>query len=463
LVFLSNGDLWINSSSGVFQITHEEVTQWDHNAEYHLQSRLFDYLDGLNGIPELFSGNPTAAVASDGKLYVTPALTLQRIDPLHIPRNPVAPQVWIMKVSAVEGVKPLSDHIRLQPDTRGLEIKYTATSLLIPERVRFRYQLVGYDKDWIDAGKRRQAFYPRVPAGTYTFRVTACNDSGVWSSSGTSVTLTVAPTWIETIWFKLGVAVSIAALLYLGFLLRMRQIKRRLTQRLIERFAERERIARDLHDTLFQGVEGGLLHINAVTSRLALEPAAKNQLHGAFHELNQVMASARNLIFEQAKPAESLEFEEIIAAYGDQAGLLSESRFGVTTSGKKRWLRPTVREELLKIIKESLSNAFRHANAKEIEIQIAYTSSALEICISDDGVGIDPMIMEEGGKRGHWGLSSMRQRAVEIDGQLKILRRPAGGTEVRIKIPASRAFRSRTLELAAKWLHGNMDVPDTTA
>ncbi|SFS08182.1 Histidine kinase [Granulicella pectinivorans] len=463
LVFLSNGDLWINSGSGVFQIAHDEISGWDRNAEYPVKWKLFDYLDGLNGIPGMLSGNPTAAVAADGMLYLTTGSPLQRIDALHIPSNHVAPPVWITTIRTTEGSKSMASNVRLGPATRGLEISYTATSLLIPERVRFRYQLVGYDKDWIDAGTRRQALYPKVPAGTYTFRVVACNNSGLWSPSGASVNLTVEPTWLETIWFKIAVAASLGALLYLGFVLRMRTMKRSLTERLTERFSERERIARDLHDTLFQGVEGGLLHINAVTSRIPMEPAAKDKLNGAFDEVNQVMASARSLIFDQSTPARSLDFEETIVAYGQQVGLLSVSRFSVANLGKKRELQPAVSEEVLKIIKESLSNAFRHANAKQIEVQILYSSNALEICICDDGVGIDPIIMEEGGKRGHWGLSSMRQRAVKIGGQVKVSRRPVGGTEVRIKIPASRAFRSRTVEFLAKLLVRNSNTTGTTA
>jgi signal transduction histidine kinase/ligand-binding sensor domain-containing protein len=462
LAFLSNGDLWINSSTGVFRVARDELSKWDGKPDYAPQARLFDYLDGMNGIPKLFE-EPTAVVAPDGMLYLASDRSLERIDPLHLPENRIVPQVWIRKIVTAEGSKPVSDSVRLNPDAKQLEISYTAPSLLIPERVRFRYQLTGFDKDWVDAGTRRQAFYAKLPAGTYTFRVTACNDSGVWNDVGTSIQLIVPPTWIETIWFRLAIVVAFAALMIVGFRLRVRHLKRKLIERLNERFAERERIARDLHDTLFQGVEGGLLVINSVTSRLSMEPVAKHKLQDAFSELNDVLASARNIIFNRLPPTETFGFEQSIEMFGEQIGLLSHCRFSVTSSGTRREIRDAVCEELLKLVKESLTNAFRHAGASEIKVQTVYTRTAVEVCIDDDGTGIDPKILAEGGRLGHGGLRGMRQRAANVGGQFSISRRDVGGTEVRIKVPAKRAYRSRVFDLAAKWLRGGRDRQDTAA
>jgi signal transduction histidine kinase len=445
--------LWINGSNGVFRVSKEELARNEAEPSYAVAFQRFDYLDGVVGLPSPIVGLSSLVSSADGGLYVATRNNLQWIDTAHIPHNSIAPSVLVtsVRVGNQDFVRP-GTPIRLQPNAANVQISYSASSLLIPERVRFRYQLVGYDKDWVDAGTRHQAFYTKLPAGKYTFLVIACNDSGVWSPSGASVVLTVLPTLIETFWFRLCISLTMAAILYLGFILRMRSLQRSLEERLQERFFERERIARDLHDTLFQGVEGGLLHINAVISRLTMESEAKEKLRVAFSDINEVMASSRNLIFNQTKSSEPIEFEQMIQGYGEQIGVLSEIRFKVSVSGRKREIKPQICEELLKIVKESVSNAFRHANARQIQVQIVYSRSALEVFICDDGVGIDPMILEVGGRQGHGGLPGMRQRAASIGAQFWLSPRERGGTEIRIRVTGNVAFCSQVLCRIARWL-----------
>jgi signal transduction histidine kinase len=168
-----------------------------------------------------------------------------------------------------------STPVALKPRLTSLQVNYAATSLLIPDRVGFRYRLDGYDKGWIDAGSRRQAFYSKLPPGSYTFTVIASNDSGVWNDSGASLSFTVAPTFAQTIWFKSLCALALVSLLFVVYRLRVRQLTSRFRERMYERLAERERIARDLHDTFFQAIQGLLLRFHTATSRLHKDEPAR--------------------------------------------------------------------------------------------------------------------------------------------------------------------------------------------
>jgi signal transduction histidine kinase len=456
-VFGNDRSLWLATRKGLLHLEAAELQKALRSPGSKVECEVYDALRGW--LPSLSIASPKMARTSDGKLWFASENGMQMLNPENFHRNSEKPQVAVENV--VVDRHPISPSASLHSFKRpkDLEIDYTALSFVEPRLVQFRYRLIGQNDQWQDPGSRRQAFYSDLSPGEYSFQVIASNNDGVWNRQGASYSFVILPAFYQTWWFKSICGLACVFLLWVAYTLRVRSI----TGALELRNRERERIARDLHDTLFQGIEGGLLLIHSVTSRIQIEPLAKHKLNAAFSEVNQVMASTRSLIFDQTMPGELLGFEEVITAYGENLGFSSDSRFAVVVLGKKRNIRLALRQEVLKIVAESLSNAFRHADAKEVKVQIVYTTKALEICICDDGVGIDPVIVEEGGKRGHFGLSSMRQRAIEVGGQLTLSRRTGGGTEVRIKIPASHAFRSRALELAVKWLRRNSNRIDLTA
>ncbi|WP_446744775.1 ATP-binding protein [Silvibacterium acidisoli] len=439
LVFLENGDLWGNSGSGVFRIGQEEVAKSGHGDHAPLRARLFDYLDGLTGIPGATDWGTSATLAPNGKLYVLANGEFEWIDPLHLPENPLPPKVLITCLSVGDqSTNPAPASIRLHPDTRNLEISYTATSLLIPERVRFRYRLIGFDRDWVDAGTRRQALYAKLPAGNYTFQVIACNGSGVWNQSGATLKLAIPPTFLETVWFKIGVVVIFTAIVLLLFRMRLEQARRRSAERAYELFADRERIARDLHDTFLQSVQAVNLSFHTATG--ALDPASPE--HARFvrilEQSDEVMLQGRDMVFALRTVCTS-GLSDAVRGFVKELQSVHTAKYTFEREGHERELAPMVCEELFKIIREALWNAFRHAQAHEVKVLLRFRSDGLVVEVSDDGEGIPPSILQEGRREGHWGLPGMRERAKQIGAQFDIIS-DSEGTKISLSIPLDAAY-----------------------
>ena len=312
----------------------------------------------------------------------------------------------------------------------------------MPERVRFRYRLEGYDKKWQEAATRRQAFYTHLPPGHYLFQVIASNNNGLWNTTGASVAFYLPPTFLQSWYFKALLATLFLVATWLIYFLRMRQQTSKLQARIQERLSERERIARELHDTLFQSVEGSLLHLNAVTSRLPVEQQVKDQLRQAYGEVDRVMGQARGLVFDLRQPVNSQDIASTIMLFAEEVGGLSETKVDVQVRGTHSELRPAVQDEALKIVKECIWNAFRHSQSQHIAIAIHYSPRSFEVSVKDDGVGIDPEILEAGGRSGHWGLPGMRERAAKMKALFTIRKRNEGGTEVLLRIRAAEAYSS---------------------
>lgn len=461
LVFLPNGELWINSSSGVFQVSVDQLGQWARNPDHALLSRHFDYLDGLDGIPAAFAGNPSAAVAPDGNLLFATSAHLLAIDPSHLPVNQTPPQVWVTGIRSTQGeVNLISPSVRLAPDTRNVEISFTATSLLIPERVRFRYRLQGFDNDWVDAGTRRRAFYSRLPAGSYVFQAIACNDSGIWNLTGATINFTVSPTFAETIWFKVGIFLAVAAVLFLLFRMRLNQAKRRVADRLYDRFAERERIARDLHDTLLQSVQALIFKFAVATKKLPADNPIRPIFEATLAQSDQVLLEGRRLITDLnsgARPANAL-LESLNAIGEELHTLYPATQFVVDAQGTERQLNTVVSQELITFGREALTNAFRHADAAHVWLILQYTTEELKLEVRDNGLGVDKNIMSKGFRSGHWGLRNMRERAKRLGGRFNLKSSPEIGTVIEIVVPGAQAYADysrgilqRISALFARW------------
>jgi signal transduction histidine kinase/ligand-binding sensor domain-containing protein len=444
LVFSPSGDLWINASSGIALIKRDEVLLRDRDPNQICETRLFNYLDGVAGITGTFDGNPSLAFGLDHKLYAaTLDHHLQWIDPEVLPLNTVLPQVWIMNVQTTNGSVPFdNDQITLRPQQRDVAVTYTAASLLIPERVKFRYKLIGFDKDWVDADTRRQAFYTKLPAGKYTFQVIACNDSGLWNTTGKTLSIIVPPTFIETVWFKLLLFMSAVLLLAVLFKLRLDQAKRRVADRLNVRFAEREQIARDLHDTLLQSVQGLLLRFSFATKRMHESDPMKPVFVETLAQSDQVLSEGRQLI--EDLNAQSRYFGTVLSSLqkiGDEFGYLHpETEFVTDSEGTPRELNALVYNDICIFAREALANAFRHAEAAHIGLTLKYSSESVDLEVRDDGKGIEPDVLSRGFRDGHWGLQNLKERAKRMGARCLLESSPTAGTRIGISVPANLAF-----------------------
>ncbi len=442
LAFGPDESLWVNSSTGVFLVDRKQLAQALLDPQYAVNSQSFDSKDGLNGLPHIIVGLGSIFQAPDKLLYIATRENLQRIDPADIQRNPVAPvaRITAWKADQEEGAWP-TEAVQTGSGLKTLQIEYTAGSLLIPERVRFRYRLEGYDASWIDAGTRRVAIYSKVPPGDYTFEVLACNNSGVWSQTGTNFRLIVPPTFFQTVAFRSVCVTLIAASLILLYRLRISTLTKHVQERFYERLSERERIARDLHDTFFQSIQGLLLRFNTITSTLPAASHPRVMLEETLMRSDQVMREGRQLILDLRNTAVAPgDLPAALADFGRQLQADYDCEFTVAVNGMIQPLNAAVSKELVMIAKEAIYNAFLHASAQKIEVELSYERHHFRLCVRDNGLGVDAHVLESGRREGHWGLPGMRERASRIAAALNIWSRPGAGTEIEVCLTAQLAF-----------------------
>jgi signal transduction histidine kinase/ligand-binding sensor domain-containing protein len=451
IVELKSGDLWLNTSVGIVHLSEPELTHAERDAQYRVLGEVFDHLDGMTGYAVQVRPTPSAIEGTDGRLWFALTSGLVSIDPLQIKRNPLPPPVTIWSVSAGGTQYAAASEPRLPVHTTDVRIDYTAGSLTIPERVSFRYKLEGSDRDWQYAENRREVFYTNLGPGSYTFRVIAANNDGVWNMTGASVHFTIAPAFYQTAWFYALCALLCLAFLRFLYMIRIRQVSAQVRGRLEERLIERARIARDLHDTLLQSVQGLVLRLRATVTRMPTQEPVRLQMEQALERADEVLAEGRDRVQDLRSPGDDCDLTESLAALGAKLAIDQTAHFRSTVEGLPRALHPIVREEAMFIAREALVNAFRHANAHQIEVELSYGEAELRMRIRDDGRGLNVEVQEDGGRTGHWGVVGMRERAKKIRATLTIWSKPGAGTEVELRVPAHMAYRLRQREPFRWW------------
>jgi signal transduction histidine kinase/ligand-binding sensor domain-containing protein len=435
--------LWFAENRG---IVHIPASQLRHLGSGKVEFESFGLLDGLTAQLRGPLASPSVAQTTDGRIWFATTQGLAWIDPKRIVRNEIPPPV---SIESVVGNGHRYDNLtclRLPPRTANLQIAYTATSFTVPERVRFRYKLVGQDKDWQDAGTRREAFYTNLDPGSYQFRVIACNNDGVWNETGALLHFEVRPAFYQMGAFKSLCGVALLALLWSLYRLRLRQATARIHHHLAARLEERERIARELHDTLLQSFQGLLLRFQAASNLLPSRPDdAKKKLDHAITQTSQAIIEGRGAVQGLRSSAViSNDLAEALRTLGDElsAGAtgIEDPVFEVIVEGVPRTLHPVVRDEVYRIASEALRNAFHHAESNRIEVELHFDAIRLRLRVRDDGKGIEARLLGDGGQPGHWGVQGMRERADIIGGKLEIWSDVGAGTEIELTLPASVAY-----------------------
>jgi ligand-binding sensor domain-containing protein len=449
IVETDNGDLWLNQASGLAHIPAAEVETKIHDSQHPLRYELFDSRDGLRGTASQMNFLPSAVLGTDGRIWVSGSEGPAWIDTARIYRNALPPPVSIQSLTVDGRTYPATAKIELPALPSNLQISYTALSLSVPERVRFRYKLEGQDKDWQNVGTRRGAFYTNLGPGIYRFRVIACNNDGVWNETGAAMDFSIAPAFYQTSWFILLCLALLFTVLWLAYLYRLNYLTAQIHERLGARLEERERIARELHDTLLQGFQGLMLRFQGVLKTLPANDPAHQRMEQVLNRADEVLLEGRQRVRElRAEGTTGNDLPDDLARYGTELAQDHGSVFSVTVVGTPYLLDPTVRSEARQIGREGMANAFQHAQAAKIEVEITYSSANVSIRIRDDGAGIDTAILSKG-RAGHWGLSGMRERAQKIGAKLSIWSHPGKGTEIDLWIPANLAY-PRTLK-RSRW------------
>jgi signal transduction histidine kinase len=449
----SDGGLWFAENRGAIHIREDQLRQ-PGSAKVEFES--FGLLDGLTAELRGPLASPSAVSTTDGRIWFATTEGLAWINPMRIARNTVPPPVSIETVIANGRTYDADTSLSLPPRIANLQIAYTATSLTIPERVRFRYKLEGQDKEWQDAGTRREAFYTNLDPGSYQFRVIACNNDGVWNEVGTALQFVVQPAFHQTAWFKILCLIALALCLWSLYLLRLKQATAHVQEGLRARTEERVRIARELHDTLLQGFQGLMLRFHAVTRTIPENLPARHSMENALDRADEILLEGRERVRDLRQDEMSPgELPHMLAACGEEFGRDHPIRFSLSIIGTQQPLHPTVADEAYRIGREALTNAFHHSRSSKIEIEVTYDDNRLGLRVRDDGVGIHHDVLHRG-RVGHWGLAGMRERAQKIGGQLKIWSQDGAGTEIELTVPAAIAYplseRSRSRWLLIKRL-----------
>ncbi len=449
-----DGALWLYTVCGLVRIMRTDLDGWINDPKRKVQTTVWDAADGvvLRAVPPSGFG-PTVAKASDGKLWFHTGEGIQLVDPHHVAFNKVPPPVHIEQIVAdyklqwqnLPGGAP--SNLRLAPRTHDVEIDYTALSLDAPEKMQFRVKLEGQDKDWRVPVNPRHSHYTNLPPGPYRFRVIASNNSGVWNEQGDTLEFSVAPAYYQTNWFRALCVAAVLALLWTAYQFRVRRLHHEFAMNLEARVGERTRIARDLHDTLLQSFHGLVFRFQAARNMLPNRPEeATEALDGALIRAEQALDESRHSI-QGLRPSLSAEndLDQMLITTGQELASSNRAedgspRFEVIVEGARRGLFPMIKDEIGRIAQELLRNAFRHARAHEIEVEIRYESDVFRLIVRDDGKGMDPQIVKDGGRAGHWGLPGVQERARGIGSRLEFWSEAGAGTEIRLTLPAAMAY-----------------------
>jgi signal transduction histidine kinase/ligand-binding sensor domain-containing protein len=448
-----DGSLWVKTICGLVRIPAGELDAWSAQPERRVQVRVLDAFDGVRTGQSPFT--PRSTKSLDGRLwFAIEGGGLQVLDPRRMKDNAVLPPVRILRVVADRRAYEPELRLRLPPLTRDLEIDFTALSLTIPEKVRFRYRLAGAGDQWHDAGTRREAFFTNLKPGSYRFSVVACNNDGLWNPVPATLEFAVLPTFYQTRGFLLLCLAASAFLAWAGYRWHIRNVAARLDLQFRERLAERTRIAQDLHDTLLQGVLSASMQLHVAVDGLPADAPEKPRLSRVLQLMAMVIEEGRDAVRGLREPARQIssidDLAQALARVPQELGLREAAGLRIIVEGPSRPLRPLIRDEVYRISREALVNAFRHAEASGIEVEIEFAARALRVLVRDDGRGIDPEVLRSG-REGHWGLSGMRERAEGMGARLKVWSRERTGTEIELSVPGEIAFRGQPSGPAGWW------------
>lgn len=443
------GSLWITTPSHVLSVnrdalTHAEIADGDVH-EYGLA----DGLRSTEGVKRYQS----VKTDSLGKIWLSLNSGLSVVDPRRLTRPSAPALVHVTGMTADGTLLDLSNEIRIPSSRKRISLSFVGLSLATPQRVKFRYKLDNLESAWSQPVAAGEAIYSNLGPGVYRFHVLASNSDGVWNSLEDTITFEISPAMWQTWWFRTLGLIVIVFLALAFYRLRLHQLTRQLNVRFEERLAERTLIAQELHDTLLQGFLSASMQLDVAVDTLPADLPTRPRFVRVLELMRQVTEEGRNALRGLRATATSnpLKLEDSFARIKQDLGTVDHVGYRVVAEGSFRPVQIIVRDEVYRIGREAVVNAFRHAHAKEIEVGVAYLRNHLRISVRDDGCGIDPATLQSG-RDGHWGLSGMRERSERIGAQLRVLSKVGGGTEVELTVPSSVAFSQDSSSRFARWM-----------
>ncbi len=441
-LLISGTHLWIASEAGIARIPLPRLHAVADGAPHALEPRFFDALDGLSTPASTTMNVSPLLLTSDGRIWISTPDGISVLDPAWTTINRVPPLVHVEDVTGAGQVEPAARGMEIPPNPARLAIRFTATGLRMPERVRIEYRLDNVDPAWVQSGWPRVADYTQLRPGQYVFRVRAWNEDGVPSPGESVWSFRVLPAWYQTWWFMglglLAVAATGSGAAVLAQRARGRRAATRAQARFDAMLTERTRIARELHDTLLQGFTGITLQLEALRQQTAqTASSASESLARILAIADTTLREAREMVWDMRAPElQASELPEVLELACRTA--LDESTTSVRfrVAGVPRRLAPVVETAALRVGREAAVNVAKHAGATEADLELAYEPSGIRLTIRDNGRGILASELESAPKTGHWGIAGMRERARIAGGSLLISRLPSGGTRVVLSLPS---------------------------
>jgi ligand-binding sensor domain-containing protein/two-component sensor histidine kinase len=424
------GNLWLSSQNGIFRVSRPALVRFAAGRTTAVTPVQYGTADGLR-VSECSGGaHPEAWKSKDSSLWFATVKGLAVLAGNRTASSALPPLVALESVM-IDGRSFSPESVNEIPaGPSRLSFEYTGLSFVSPHKVRFRYKLEGFDKGWIDAGTRRIAYYTNLGPGKYRFRVIASNKDGVWSQKGAAFAFRLEPHFYQTYWFDSLSALVFGLLCYAVYVWRVRQVKSRFGAVL----AERNRIAREIHDTLAQGFIGVSVHLEVAASTLPESAGqAREQLETARTLVRSSLSEARRSIWQLRSPETADgNLASRLSGFIQQAASKARAKIEFQVSGTHRPLPPEMENELLKIGQEAVVNALRHSDANIIRVDLLFEPRRFRMTIADDGHGFVPAT-SPAGPNGHFGLQGMRERAEQIHAELAVISTPGQGTQISVE------------------------------
>jgi len=443
-----NGWLWIATSNHVLRTQRDKLDAGTLGPD---DIREYGPADGLRSTQGV---KRNRSVVSDplGRIWFSLSRGLSVAGPSHLEDNSAPAIAHIEAISADGSPLGTGGLVHVPGSHKRITFAYTGLSLAVPERVRFRYFLEGFDRVWSEPVANREAVYTNLGASSYRFRVIASNSEGLWNGSESAVRFKVDPVFWQTWWFRLSGVLVIALAVLMIVRLRVLRLTQQMNMRFEERLAERTRIAQELHDTLLQGFLSASMQLHVADDQLPADSPAKPLVKRVLILMGRVIDEGRNAVRGLRSSTRGLDdLEEAFSGIQKEMAAHHEVGFRVIVEGASRPLRPAIHDEVYVIGREALINAFRHSHGSDIEVELEYAASHLRVLVRDNGCGIDPQIVRSG-RDGHWGLSGMRERAERIGARFRVLSGASAGTEVEMSIPGNIAYEFPSSGRPGGWL-----------
>jgi signal transduction histidine kinase len=464
-----HSNLWMSSNRGIHRANRKELNEFAEGRRRTFTAVSYGRSDGMRNI-ECNGGRwPGGIKAHDGKLWFPTQDGVAVINPEAVVSNPTPPPVVIESLLLEREPIPVDTAVRIPPGKSNLEIQYTALSFINSDRLQFKYRMTGVDKDWVEAGTRRTAYYSHVPPGKYTFAVLAANSDGLWNENGASLVLTTLPTFYQTLWFR-GLALVAGCGAVLGFFRRRiarleaeRSTQHQFSRRLIEsQDAERKRIAAELHDSLGQELLViknrallGLQQESPPESRDGVSDSAGQPLDNArtqneqLREISQLTSAALQAVRDIAynlRPYQLDQFgltegiEAIIRKIGSASGI----HFELAVDPIDGVFSATDESHLFRIMQEATNNVAKHSGATKATVRVQREPRLLRVLIQDNGRGFPlerdgdandlPRVASPEQKQG-FGFSGMAERVRILGGTMRAKSAVGQGTELEFTLP----------------------------